>query len=205
MIDSRFPDHEPRPAAPDAPMPPWPRLSGEVVGRYRIFDIVEERFARPGTDRTHPFLVILARDWANVVPVTPEGKVVLIRQFRPGSREVTIEIPGGVIESAETDPAAAALRELEEETGYRAEGIAPLLAVRPNPAIQRNTQYSFIAWGCRPTGRTNPDEAEEVAPFEATWDEIDAMIDDGRIDHALILPALLRARGHAAARPGRTP
>lgn len=173
---------------------PWPRLSQEVTGRYRIFDVAQERYERADASRTHDFFVILSPDWVNVVPITPEGRVVLIRQFRPGTGEITLEVPGGMVEPDEPDPSRTALRELEEETGYTAEGILATASIRPNPAILRNTLHMFVATGARPLGRIHPDEGEEIAPFEATWDEVDAMVRDGRITHALTLTALMYAR-----------
>ncbi len=174
-------------------MRPWPRLRTRMLGDFRIFRLAEEEFEMPRGAGTHSFYVLLSADWVNVVPVTPEGRVVLIRQFRPGTCQVTIEVPGGMVDDGE-DPARAALRELEEETGYRAETLVPTGRVRPNPAILRNTCHMFVALGARPVGRTRMDEAEDVETFEATWDEVDAMVRDGRIDHSLVLNTLTFAR-----------
>lgn len=176
-----------------APMRPWPRLSSRVLGNFRIFRLAEEEFEMPGGAGTHSFYVLLSEDWVNVVPLTPEGRVVLIRQFRPGTSEVTIEVPGGMVDKGE-DPACAAQRELEEETGYRAEALFPTGRVRPNPAILRNSCHMFVATGVRPIGRTRMDEAEDVETFEATWDEVDALVRSGRIDHSLVLNTLTFAR-----------
>jgi len=188
------------PPTPD--LAPWPRLSQREIGDFRIFSLVEEEYARPEPGRTHPFFVLLSRDWVNVVPVTAEGRVVLIRQFRPGAEEVTIEVPGGMVETGDRDPADAALRELEEETGYTAERIVKTATVSPNPAILRNHCHMYLATGVRPLGRTNQDEGEDVHAFEATWDEVDAMVRDGRIDHGLVLNSLMFAR-YLATAPGR--
>ncbi len=174
-------------------MRPWPRLSSRVIGDFRIFRLAEEVFEMPGAAGTHSFYVLYSQDWVNVVPVTPEGRVVLIRQFRPGTCEVTIEVPGGMVDQGE-DPARAALRELEEETGYCAESVIRTGRVRPNPAILRNTCHMFVALGARPVGHTRMDEAEDVETFEATWDEVEAMVRDGRIDHSLVLNTLAFAR-----------
>jgi 8-oxo-dGTP pyrophosphatase MutT (NUDIX family) len=179
---------------PDRVLAPWPRLSEKVLGRFRIFDIVEEEYERPDGAPSHSFYVLRTSDWVNVVPVTPEGRVVLIRQFRPGTQEITIEVPGGMVEPSEPDPAASALRELEEETGYVADSIALTASIRPNPAILRNRLHMFVATGARPSGRVNLDAGEDVESFEATWDEIDGMVRRREITHALTLTALMYAR-----------
>jgi 8-oxo-dGTP pyrophosphatase MutT (NUDIX family) len=79
----------------------------------------------------------------NVVPITAEGNAVLIRQFRHGIRDVTMETPGGMMDEGET-PEAAAARELREETGYVAEKIRLLARVLPNPAVQNNFLYLLL-------------------------------------------------------------
>ena len=85
-------------------------------------------------------------DWVNVVPITAAGRVVMIRQYRHGTGEIGLEIPGGVIDPGE-EPLAAARRELREETGYGASELAAIGQVAPNPALQDNRCYSFVARG----------------------------------------------------------
>lgn len=173
-------------------MKPWPKLGSKILGDFRIFRLAEEEFLMPD-GRTHKFFVLLSPDWVNVVPITPQGRVVLIRQFRPGTCEVTIEVPGGMVDRGE-EPSAAARRELEEETGYTAEKIVLTGMVRPNPAFLNNTCHMFVALQARPLGKTRMDEAEDVEAFEATFDEVDDLIAKGAITHSLVLNTLTFAR-----------
>ena len=152
--------------------------------------------------RSYGFYVILSDDWVNVVPVTPEGKVVLIRQWRAGSDSIAIEVPGGIVDPGE-DPQDSAARELEEETGYRCDTVVRTGRLRPNPAIQRNFLHTFIALGARPDGQPAQEEREDIGAFEATWDEVDAMIRSGAIDHALVIDSLEFARRALAEGIGR--
>jgi 8-oxo-dGTP pyrophosphatase MutT (NUDIX family) len=181
---------------------PWRRVNEKVVADYRIFRMADETYARPDGAGEFPFYVILSVDWVNVVPVTPEGKVVLIRQWRAGSDEVAIEVPGGMVDPGE-DPQHSAARELEEETGYRCDTVVRTGKLRPNPAIQRNFLHTFVAIGARPDGHLHLEEREDISSFEATWDEVDAMIRSGAIDHALVINALLFARRVLAEGTGR--
>ena len=181
---------------------PWRRIDGQVIANYRIFRMADETYARPDGAGEFGFYVILSDDWVNVVPVTPEGKVVLIRQWRAGSDEVAIEVPGGLVDPGE-DPLDSAGRELEEETGYRCEKVVRTGRLRPNPAIQRNFLHTFLAIGARPHGPPRLEEREDIETFEATWSEIDAMIRSGAIDHALVINSLEFARRALAEGAGR--
>lgn len=172
---------------------PWERLEHELVGDFRIFQLAKESFIKPDGS-THSFYVLYSSDWVNIVPITPEGRVVLIKQFRPGSMEVTIEVPGGMVDQTDNDPCQAAKRELMEETGYEAETIIKTATIRPNPAILRNRCHQFIALNARPTGQTHFDSGEYVVTFEADWNDVEKMMQDGRIDHALVLNALNSAK-----------
>ena len=129
-----------------------------------------------------------APSWVNVVPVTAEGRVVLIRQYRHGIRDVTVEIPGGMIDAGES-PEAAAARELQEETGYTAESLRLLARVLPNPAIQNNWCYLFAADGCRRTGQPRPDPFEVIEVQERPLEEVPAMIHSGEICHCMVIAA----------------
>jgi 8-oxo-dGTP pyrophosphatase MutT (NUDIX family) len=149
-------------------------------GDYHIFKTAFVDGVHPRTGQTKRFSVLEAVDWVNVIALTPDDRVVLIRQFRVGTNTVCIEIPGGMV-----DPA----RELEEETGYRAKTWRRLGKVAPNPAIQNNYLHSFLALDATPSGTQRLDSNEVVSVETATLSEIRTMIRDGRIDHALVIGA----------------
>lgn len=135
--------------------------------------------------------MIEATDWVNVVALTPEENVIFVRQYRLGRGEVTLEIPGGMIDGAES-PAAAAERELREETGYQAARWTALGAIDPNPAIQTNRCHLFLAEGCRRTAEVHLDEREDIAVQELPLAEVPRMLADGSISHALVAVAFQR-------------
>jgi 8-oxo-dGTP pyrophosphatase MutT (NUDIX family) len=115
----------------------------------------------------------------------------LIRQYRHGIREITLEIPGGLVEQNDT-PETAAIKELHEETGYRESQIVPLGNVHPNPAIQNNACYTFLATNVFLAGNQEQDEKEDIEVLLRPLPEIPRLIREGEITHALVLAAFYR-------------
>lgn len=169
----------------------WQTTSSKALHNYRIFATRRDRARSPRTGETHDFYVIESADWINVIPVTARGEVVMIRQFRHGAKETTLEIPGGVVEAGE-EPAAAAMRELREETGYVAEGLVPLGSVRPNPAIQDNLCHFFLAPGAELRAAVEWDATEEIEVELVALERIPEMIASGELSHALVICAFAR-------------
>lgn len=143
----------------------------------------------PSSGEEHDFYCIESAEWVNVVPVTTDGQVVMVRQFRHGSQTLTLEIPGGMIDAGET-PADAALRELLEETGYTAERAIPAGAVNPNPALFGNRVHTFVAPGVEKVAEIRNEGAEETWVELVPVSEIPRLVRAGEIDHALVLAGL---------------
>ncbi len=177
-------------------MRPWRRLGSERVERCAVFDLDRVRF-EPPDGPAREFWVVEAPDWINVIPLTDEGRVVMVRQYRFGIQDFTLEIPGGMCDRSEP-PLAAARRELREETGYEAREIVPLGWVHPNPAVQTNRCHTFLARGARPAGAPQPDEDEAFEVSTLPLDDVPRRIRDGTITHALVVAAfhLLSLRGN---------
>ena len=175
----------------------WEREPGDDVQDYRIFRVRRIAARSPRTGSVRPFTILECPDWVNVVALTTEGEIILVRQFRHGRGEVTLEIPGGVVEAGEA-PAAAAARELREETGYV--GGEPILlgVVEPNPAIQSNRCHLFLIEGCTRAGDLVLDDGEDIEVVTALVDEVFAAVHDGRVRHALVICALTRWRERRA-------
>ena len=129
------------------------------------------------------------RDWVNIVALTPEEDVVLVRQFRFGIETLSLEVPGGVIEAGE-DPVAAGLRELREETGFVGSRGRLIASVHPNPAIQNNRCHLVLVEDVRRDAATEWDADEEIEVVTLPLAEALARTRDGGITHALALNAL---------------
>ena len=140
---------------------PWPVNGARLVAQNRIFTLKTLTARSPRTGTEHDFYVLEAGAWVNIIPVTEHGEVLLVRQYRHGTREITLEIPGGLVEDGQS-PEEAARRELLEETGYRADSFALLARVRPNPAILDNWCYCYLAENAVRTNEVEQDDAEDL-------------------------------------------
>jgi ADP-ribose diphosphatase len=167
---------------------PWKKTKEGVPRDYRIFRVREDEVEDPRNGSRHSRVFIDSVDWVNVIPVTTAGQVVLIRQFRFGILSNTLEIPGGMVEPGE-DPAAAAVRELEEETGYRPAEVKPLGWVHPNPALQGNRCYCFLALGCEKVNQGHQDAGEDIEVELRDRDGVPELIRTGQITHSLVVAA----------------
>lgn len=171
----------------------WTLLRSRTIYHSPIATLVEETRRDPRRAVEVPLFVLKFPDWVNVVPVTEDGRVVLVRQYRAGTDAMTLEIPGGTLDEGETDPAAAAKRELLEETGYLADELIFLGRVVPNPAIQGNYCHFYLAPGVKPVGPQHLDPNEEMSVEVVRLEDIRRMIADHEIVHALGILGLLYA------------
>ena len=173
------------------PPEPWKIVSSHKDRSYKIFSLRTDRAISPRTGKEHSFFILESSSWVNIIPLTGDGKVVMVRQYRHGTGELTLEIPGGLVESSDT-PETAAMRELLEETGYTAKKVTSLGNVQPNPAIQNNRCYSFVSENVRFTKKQSLDEKEDIEVVLKPLSEIPGAIRSGEINHALVLAAFYR-------------
>jgi 8-oxo-dGTP pyrophosphatase MutT (NUDIX family) len=179
------------------PGPPqrWQKLREEPHATTRIFAVVRALFRHPHRAKEQDFFVINAPDWVNVVALTPDGQLVLVRQFRYGINEFSLEIPGGVIDAGE-DPVAAGLRELREESGYVGRSARLLGSIHPNPAMQNNRCHLVLVEDARREAVLDWDPDEEFEILTKPVDEVFGLAASGGITHALVLDALLLFQPH---------
>ena len=166
----------------------WPFLREERRIDFRIFVARVKVAAHPVSSAEHRFTVLEGADWTNVVALTEDEEVVLIRQFRHGTDDVTLEIPGGAVDNGETHEEAAR-RELLEETGYQARTWTRIGAVRPNPALQSNLCSTWLAEGARQLAKPTLDEGEAIEVKTVPLRDVKSLIERGEIDHALVVAA----------------
>ena len=173
---------------------PWPLISSEVAVDVGFFKVKRDRAQSPRTGQSRDFLIIHMPDWLQVVPVTKDGRVVLVNQYRHASRMAGLEIPGGLIDPEDKSPAEAAARELEEETGYGGGEMIDLGRFHPQPALIANRVSVFAARGVELTGQPTPDAGEDIEVVLAAPRELDEMMADGRIHNAATIMSILLAQ-----------
>lgn len=170
----------------------WTPIGRKTIFSTRIFDVDEITSRSPEGDE-HRFFSLEAADWVIVVPViragTGEDSFLMVRQWRHGAGEMSLEFPGGVMNEGE-NPETAARRELAEETGYSAGTITRACVTSPNPAIMGNRCHIFIATDLADTGRLEPDDDEYLGVETVPSAEVLENMGTAPYIHALMQSAL---------------
>ena len=167
----------------------WEKLGTTTVAQTRVLDLLGVRYRHPVRGTEKDFVVVAPSDWCNVLALTTAGRLVLVRQFRFGIDEFSLEIPGGVMEAGE-NPIEAGLRELREETGFTGTRARLLGTVNPNPAIQSNRCHFILVEDAVQSAALEWDADEEIEVTTVPVDEVLAHARAGGITHALVLSAL---------------
>ena len=170
-------------------LPLWETVHTGCIEPYPpVFDVQRVSRRSPRTGKIGEYKVLRMPAWVNVVALTRDSQVVLIHQYRHGLDALTLEIPGGMVDPGET-PAAAAARELLEETGYAGETPIHLGDVHPNPAIQDNVCSMYLIADAARVSEPSLDEGEHIQVVTAPLAEIPALVRERRITHSLVVCA----------------
>lgn len=169
---------------------PWPTVASEHLADYHIFRVRKDRKISPRTGTSHDFFVTECPDWVNVVAITSDQQIVLVKQYRHGTNTIDLEIPGGVMDKSDISPVMAGIRELREETGYEGANARVIGCIRPNPAFMSNTCHTVLIEGCQLRHELDLDQGEDLVTTLRPKSEIPALLKRGEIPHSLVMVAL---------------
>ncbi len=170
----------------------WQKGKRKLRGNYRIFKVYEQKLFHPRTKQKYSAFLIDSQTWVNIVPLTPDQKVIMVKQYRFGSDTISLEVPGGLVEPGE-DPAAAAKRELLEETGYEGK-IIKIGEASPNPALHPFKCHMFLALDVKERGAQTLDPNEIIDLQSIPLADIPELIRTGKINHSLVMNAFYYTR-----------
>jgi 8-oxo-dGTP pyrophosphatase MutT (NUDIX family) len=167
----------------------WREIGREAAFTTRIFTVTNRTCVSPQGGR-EMFTVIETNDWVVVVPELDGGSAFyMVRQWRHGAGEMSLEFPGGVIEADET-PLEGAMRELREETGCVAGEMIKLGVMSPNPAIMANRVHFFLARALRVDGDLRPDRDEFITAEKVSAVDVVRGVGKPPYIHSLMATAL---------------
>lgn len=139
----------------------WEILSSEIVYQKKWLQVKEERCKLPDGRILSPYIIIDVPSFCNIFIVTEQEEIVLVKQYRHAARIISLELPGGMIDNGE-DPLTAVIREMREETGYTAEDVSLLYTIHPNPPLENNKAWFYLAKNAKQTQSIALDAFEDI-------------------------------------------
>jgi len=171
----------------------WKTLSSEYLFNDSWFKVRREKCETPGGKIVDPYYVYEFSTWAGALPVTEDGKIVMVRQYRHALGETCIEIPGGCVDDTDKDLQAAIARELLEETGYSFSTFEYLGKISPNPSTNSNLLHMFLAKGGKKIALQQLDDNEEIEVLLISIDELKQLLRENKILQAMHVSCIMYA------------
>lgn len=171
---------------------PWEVLSSRYLHRAPWLTLRQDRVRLPNGALIEDYYILEYPHWVNVVAITTEGQIVLVRQYRHGLRSVHHELPAGVCEATDTDPEQTARRELLEETGFGGGVWSRLSTLSANPGTHSNLSHTYLATGVTRLQEPQLEATEDIHVHLASPDEVRHLLETGQIIQALHAAPLWR-------------
>ena len=160
---------------------PWDILKSEIVFHNKWATIRRDAVKLPNGLVLDDYYVNVRPEVVVALPITKEGKAIMVRQYKHGAKEILLEFPGGVFEAEKETPAEGALRELREETGYYSDEMVYLGKVFDDPTKDTNSIHFFLAKNAFKKFEPEPDLTENIETLEVPFDEIPELIKANKI------------------------
>lgn len=160
----------------------WKTLKSELVFEHKWYTLRRDHVELPNGLEMDDYFVSVRPDVAITFPITEDGHVLFVRQYKHAAGGIFIELPGGVLDPHETNPLEAAKRELLEETGYTSDEVEPLLEVIDNPTKDTNRAFYFLARNVREVASQDLDESEHIEVLKVPLQEVEELVLSGKVN-----------------------
>lgn len=172
---------------------PWRILDSSYVARTPWLNLRADRCETAEGIGVDAYYVLECRDWAHVIALDSDDRLLVTRQYRHGNQRIGLEIPCGEIDPSDATPLHAGQRELLEETGYTASEWRDIGTLDPNPARQGNLMHCFLARGLKRSQAPATDAYENIECEFLALSEVCRRMASGEFAHALHVAAVYRA------------
>lgn len=167
----------------------WQTVKSEYLWRRPWLTVRRDEVRLPDGRINPEFYVLEYPAWVNVIAITDDNRMVMVRQYRHGIDRTCFELCAGVVEDGET-PLQGAQRELAEETGYTGGEWREIMVISANPSTTNNLTYCFVADGVRRTQTQHLDANEDIEVHVLEKDEVFKMLSNGDLLQALMAAPL---------------
>lgn len=171
----------------------WKILSSEFLFNDLWFKVRKDKCETPEGKIVDPYYVYEFTTWVTALPITEEGKVLMVKQYRHALGETCIEIPGGCVDETDKNFESAIARELLEETGFVFSSYEYLGKISANPSTNNNLMHMFLARGGKKIAEQKLDGNEEIEIVLMEMDELKQLLKKNKIVQSMHVTCILYA------------
>lgn len=172
----------------------WKTLESKEIFSSGLFNLRSDKCELPDGRIMPRYFVMDFPDWVNILPITTDKQVILVKQYRHASGHVHLEVPGGSMDPRlNENPLDGARREMLEETGYDSKRIEKVCSHFPNPALQTNRMHTYIAYDCEKVQEQNLDPYEDLSLYFCSIEKLEEHLLNGDINHSIMMASVALA------------